>query len=113
MVYLSDMETISLEMVRDEAVRRIVEIAEPNKIIVFGSAARGELGPDSDLDLLVVVPTGRHRRETAQKIYRHFIGLGFAVDVVVVTEEDIEQFKDFDGMVIQTALAEGQVVYAA
>ena len=107
------METVTIEKVRDEAVRRIVEVAEPQKIIVFGSAARGELGPDSDLDLLVVVPSGKHRRETAQKIYRHFIGLGFAVDIVVVTEEDIEQFKDSNGMVIQTALEEGQVIYAA
>jgi|APSaa5957512622_1039677.scaffolds.fasta_scaffold09552_2 uncharacterized protein len=107
------METVSIEKVRDEAVRRIVEVAEPQKIIVFGSAARDELGPESDLDLLVVVSTGKHRRKTAQKIYRHLIGLGFAVDIVVATEDDIEQYKDSDGMVIHKALEEGQVIYAA
>jgi len=96
-----------------EAVRRIVEAAHPKKIILFGSAVRGEMGPDSDMDLLVVIPSGGHRRKTAQTIYRHLIGVGFAADIVVVTEGDIEEFRDHIGMVIRPALEEGRVIYAA
>jgi len=96
-----------------EAVRRIVEAVRPKKIILFGSAVRGEMGPDSDMDLLVVIPPGGHRRRTAQTIYRNLIGVGFAADIIVVTEGDIEQYKDQIGMVIRPALEEGKVIYAA
>lgn len=54
----------------EQLVRRIVEVAHPLRIILFGSAARGEMGPHSDLDVLVVMPDGTHRRRTAQEIYR-------------------------------------------
>jgi len=54
---------------------------------------------DSDLDILVVVRFGVHRRNTARSIYRNLIGVGFAVDIVMVTEEDIKRYKDNIGMV--------------
>ena len=54
----------------DELVRRIVEIVSPLRIILFGSAVRGDMGPHSDLDVLVVMPNGIHRGKTAQEIYR-------------------------------------------
>ena len=44
----------------DEIIRRIVEVARPEKIVLFGSAATGRMGPDSDLDLLVIMPDGIH-----------------------------------------------------
>ncbi len=56
----------------DRLVRRIVETVHPLRILVFGSAARGQMGPNSDFDLLVVMPDGVHRRQTAQTIYREF-----------------------------------------
>ena len=105
--------TESLETILNRVIDRIVSVAHPLKIVLFGSASRGELGPHSDLDLLVVVPPGIHRRKTAQMIYRQLIGVDFPVDVVVVTAEDLEQFKDHCGMVIRPALAEGRVLYAA
>jgi predicted nucleotidyltransferase len=95
----------------DEIVRRIVEVAQPEKIILFGSAARGEMGPHSDVDLLVV-KSGVHRRRLAQAIYMRLFGVGQAVDVVVVTPEDIERYKDSFALVIQPALREGKVLYA-
>ncbi len=67
----------------DEIVRRIVEVAAPDSIILFGSAARGEWSPDSDIDLLVVKP------------------------------RDIESFRDKIGTVINPALAEGKTICAA
>jgi predicted nucleotidyltransferase len=97
----------------ESAVERIVSAASPLRIILFGSAARQEIGPNSDLDMMVVIPTGRHRRKTAQKIYRNMIDLGFAVDVVVVTEEDLERFAENPGMIIGAALKEGRELYAA
>jgi len=73
-----------------EIVRRIVDTVHPERIVLFGSAARDELKPTSDMDLLVVVASGTHRRQTAQKIYAALISVEFPVDVVVVTSEDIQ-----------------------
>lgn len=103
-----DHERDSLELV----IQRIVEIAQPEKIILFGSAARNEMTQDSDLDLLVV-KSGVHRRRLAQEIYRGLFGVGRAVDVVVVTPEDIERYGNNPVLIIEPALREGRVVYAA
>jgi predicted nucleotidyltransferase len=95
-----------------EIVRRVVEVAQPERIILFGSAARGEMGPNSDVDLLVV-KANAHRRQLAQQIYRNLIGVGQAVDVVVVTPDDIERYRNTHALIIAPALREGKVVYAA
>jgi len=95
----------------DDVVARIVKVAQPEKIILFGSAVRGEAGPDSDLDFLVV-KSGAHRRRLAQAIYLSLFGAGQAVDVVVVTPEDVERYRDSQSLVIASALKEGKVVYA-
>ena len=54
----------------DEIVRRIVAVAEPEAIVLFGSAARGELGPNTDVDLLVIKRGDFHRRRLTAAIYR-------------------------------------------
>ena len=74
-------------------VDRVVESAIPNKIILFGSAQRGEMGPNSDVDILVVMPPGIHRRKTARSIYRNLIGVGFATDIIMepVTEQEYKE----------------------
>lgn len=105
------MGTFSLEDILDKIIQRILAVVKPRKVILFGSAVKGEMGANSDIDLLVVVPSGMHRRKTAQKIYRNMIGVGFAADIIVVTEDDVEQFKDHIGMVIRPALEEGKVLY--
>ena len=97
----------------DDLVRRIVEVAHPRQIILFGSAACGDMGPQSDIDVLVVVPDGTHRRHTAQKIYQHLIGLGGAVDVVIATESDLQQYGNNFSLVYYPALREGRPIYAA
>lgn len=107
------MKTFLLEDILKETIKRILSVVKPRRVILFGSAARGEMHPDSDLDFLVVIPSGIHRRKTAQKIYRNLIGVGFAADIIVVTEDDIEKFKDNIGMVIKPALKEGRILYAA
>ena len=96
----------------DQIIQRVVAVARPEKIILFGSAARGEMGPDSDVDLLVV-KSQAHRLELTGQIYRNLHGVGEAVDVVVVTPEDIERYGESPALVIAPALKEGKVVYAA
>lgn len=79
--------------------------------MLFGSAARGTpSGPDSDLDLLVVKEEA-HRGKLAGEIYKALAGVGRAVDVVVVTPEDIERYGESPALVIEPALREGRVVY--
>lgn len=94
-------------------VRRIAETARPKRILVFGSAARGEMGPNSDVDLLVVMPDGIHRRRTAQAIYQSLLGCGLAKDIVVVTESDVRDYGDNPSLVLYPALREGREVYRA
>ncbi len=96
-----------------ELTRRIVESVHPLRIILFGSAARGDMGPSSDLDVLVVMPDGVHRRRTAQRLYRDLSGLGIAKDIVVVTETDLREFGDEPSLVLKPALEEGKELYHA
>lgn len=101
------------QQVLSEMVRRIIQAVQPLRVILFGSAARGQLGPDSDLDILVVMCDGVHRRRTAQIIYRSLRGLGFAKDVVVVTESDVREYGDNPSLVLYSALQEGKELYRA
>lgn len=95
----------------EEIVRRIVAVADPERIVLFGSAARGEMGPHSDLDLLVVKNGDYHKGRLTEEIYMHLFGVGRAVDVVVVTPEDTERYRNTHALVIKPALQEGKVVY--
>ena len=88
----------SAEPILDELVQRIVSLVSPLRIIVFGSAIRGEWSPKSDVDLLVVMPDGVHRRKVAQKLYRESRGIGVPFDILVATPEDLERHKDNIGL---------------
>jgi len=94
-----------------DVVRRVVEAAHPDKIILFGSAARGEMGPNSDLDLLVIKGGKFNRWRLTTAIYRHLRGKAAPVDVVVATPEEVERYGDSPYLVIHPALKEGKVVY--
>ncbi|MFP4687749.1 MAG: nucleotidyltransferase domain-containing protein [bacterium] len=94
-----------------EILNVICEVADPVKVILFGSAARDEADQESDFDFLVVVSDGTHRRRTAQKIHENLFGIGCAKDIVVVTESDVEDYKDSPALVIYPALKEGRVLY--
>lgn len=102
--------SVSDDLIAD-VVRRILTVVKPRRIILFGSAARGQMGPHSDLDLLVIMPDGIHRRNTAGDIYRALRGLGVPKDVVVVTESDVNRFADEPSLVIYPALREGREIY--
>ena len=96
----------------DQIVQRIAKVARPQKIILFGSAARGEMGPDSDLDILVVADCN-HRRNTARKIRRQLFGIGVPIDIIVAKPEDLERYGDSIGLIYRPALREGKILYAA
>ena len=98
------------QAVLDEIIRRIVAVAQPEKIILFGSAARGRMGHHSDVDLLIV-KDGPDRRRTATRIYRHLHGVDAAVDLIVVTPADVDRYRDSHALIIKPALREGRVVY--
>ncbi len=93
--------------------KTIVDSVHPLRIILFGSAARGSMGRNSDIDVLVVMPEGTHRRRTAQRIYRALSGTGFSKDILVVTQKDIRDFGDEPSLVIKPALEEGKELYRA
>ena len=94
----------------DRIIERIVDVAEPERIILFGSAARGDLGRNSDVDLLVI-KEGADALTLMSRIYRELHGVGAAVDALVVSPGDVERFKDSHPLVIKPALKEGTVVY--
>lgn len=93
-----------------EIINRIVAVARPQKIILFGSGARGQLGPSSDLDILVI-KDGVSRRALTQEIYSHMRGIEIGLDIVVATSEDLHRFKDSTTVVIGQALKECTVIY--
>ena len=97
----------------DEIIRRVVEVAHPDRIILFGSAARGDMGPDSDVDLLVIKSGVPHRGRLAGDIHMNLFGIRLPVDVLVVTPEDVERDRHAVGSIIGPALREGRVVYRA
>ena len=92
-------------------VRRIVEEIRPLRIILLGSVARNSMSEDSDIDLLVIVPEGTHRRHTAQLLYKNIRNIGIPFDLLVVTNNDLEKYKDTAGFIYQEILPEGKEVY--
>ena len=96
----------------DRLISRIVEIAHPLRIMLFGSAASNTAGAKSDVDLLVIMPGGTNRRMTAQMLYRQISGIGIPFDIVVATPLDLIRHKDNIGLIYRSVLREGREVYA-
>ena len=93
----------------DDIIRRIVEVAQPERIVLFGSAARGAMTRDSDVDLLIIKEGGDANLRT--RIYEELYGVRVAVDAILVSPSDVERYKDSHALVIKPALQEGRVVY--
>lgn len=93
-------------------VERIVRQFMPDKIILFGSHARGSAGPDSDVDLLIVMPVAGSKREKAVEIGVALHDIRVPKDLIVVTPEEFEWRKDTIGTIEWPAWREGKVVYA-
>ena len=93
-------------------VRRIVREFRPERVILFGSHARGEAGPDSDVDLLVVMPVPGSRREKQVDIRVALHDIQVPIDVIVSSPEDFAWRKEVVGTIEYPAAKEGKVLYA-
>ena len=91
--------------------RRILAVSQPEKIILFGSFARGDYGPDSDLDLLVILENVDSPRAESNRLRRAMRGLLAPVDILVATPEQIQRHRHTIGFIYRTALDEGKVIY--
>jgi predicted nucleotidyltransferase len=94
-----------------EMVSRIVEHFQPVRVILFGSLARGEATRDSDVDLLVVLPTVDDKHEVAIDIRRALADIPVPKDIVVTTPEEIARRGHLVGAILRPALREGRVLY--
>jgi predicted nucleotidyltransferase len=101
------------QVVLEEIIKRVVAVAHPDRIILFGSAARETMGPHSDVDLLVVKSGTFDQGQVLGDIYVNLHGVGQAVDIVLVTPAQLERYKNTHCLVIAPALREGKEIYCA
>ncbi|HEX2867350.1 MAG TPA: nucleotidyltransferase domain-containing protein [Ignavibacteriales bacterium] len=90
---------------------RLLENFQLDKIILFGSQARGDADDKSDIDLLVLTPEIKNRRRLMLEIDRKLKGLGFARDIVVLKDDEFERDKLIPGTIARYAFLEGRVLY--
>ena len=95
----------------DRATERLVASFHPERVILFGSQARGTADEHSDVDLLVVCPFSGKRRALMVAMDRALRGLGFSRDVIVLTPEEFERDRNIPGTVARPAWLEGRVLY--
>ncbi len=105
-------KTPNIEREIQKMVRRIVRRFHPERVILFGSHARGEAGPDSDVDLLVVMPFKglKHHKQVEIRVALHDIRI--PKDIIITTPEDFAWRKDVVGTIEYPAVREGKVLYA-
>ncbi len=97
-----------------EIVRRVVDAYQPERIYLFGSTARGDAGPDSDYDVMVVVPDDAPpERKQSRLAYEALRGTGVAADVLVCTHSYFEARRHLKASLPGTILREGRPLYAA
>jgi predicted nucleotidyltransferase len=96
-----------------EIVERILSVAEPQRIILFGSAATGQTSKDSDIDLLVLEATPCDTRKESVRIRQAIRGLGYPFDIIVMAIERFEESKNVIGGIAYPANKYGKVIYEA
>ena len=97
-----------------EAVRRLVAAYQPERIYLFGSVARGDAGPDSDYDLLIVVPDhAEPERRQSRLAYEALRGTGTAADALVCTHSYFEDRRTLKASLPGTVLREGRLLHAS
>jgi predicted nucleotidyltransferase len=104
-------EPVISEQVIKRATERLVAGFHPDRVILFGSQARGTADERSDVDLLVVCAFSGRRRALMVAMDRALRGLGFPLDVIVLTPEEFERDRQIPGTVARPAWLEGKVLY--
>jgi uncharacterized protein len=111
---MATIATISNDLLR-QMTRVIVQEVEPERIILFGSHARGDARPDSDVDLLVIerepFGEGRSRRREAALLWRALAHFPIPKDIVLYSQEEAAALEHSPTHVVNRALREGQVLY--
>jgi len=97
----------------DDIVRRLLAVTNPRKIILFGSAAAGNMTADSDVDLLVLEDAPTDPRKESVRLAKALRGLGLPFDVLVMAADRFEESKDVVGGIAYPASREGRVIYEA
>ena len=89
----------------------IVEQFHPEKIILFGSYARGDATEDSDVDLLIIAESSDPRYKRAVPIYRSLSGVEVGIDILVYTPREVQEWSQVPEAIVNKALTEGEVLY--
>ena len=92
-------------------VRRLAKQFDPEQIILFGSHARGDAGPDSDIDLLVVMPLTKSKRDAELEMRLAVHDIKFPKDIIVVTPDAVARQRHIPGTIVRPALLEGKALY--
>lgn len=103
--------TADIDKILDEVTRRLIEAARPVKIILFGSHARGDFDKDSDLDLLVILPTVESRFDEMVRLRHVLRDIPMPIDVVVYSTHDVKEREHLRGTMLYHALREGKVLH--
>ncbi|MCH8294419.1 nucleotidyltransferase domain-containing protein [Candidatus Poribacteria bacterium] len=93
------------------AIEVIVRVADPDKVILFGSRARGDAKQDSDYDICVIKSGISQRRKLTQQIYRSLFGVGVPIEVIVETPERFDTLKDNPFLIYREIARYGRVIY--
>ena len=95
----------------DRVVRRIAEHVRPDRIILFGSRARGTGRPDSDIDLVVIYSGPKSEREVSLEIHRLFPHPEFSMDLFVMRPEDLDSRRHVANTLAREVSEHGVVCY--
>jgi len=94
------------------AIKRIIEVSRPRKLILFGSYVRGNMNLNSDLDILVVTGDDiENPRKESVRIRRALKGIVMSMDILVVPESKLEELTNMPGLIYREAMRDGEVVY--
>ena len=110
---MSSLWVITPEKVQT-AIKRIIEVSRPRKLILFGSYVRGNMDLNSDLDILVVTGDDiENPRKESVRIRRALKGIVMSMDILVVPESKLQELVNVPGLIYREAMRDGEVVYEA
>lgn len=109
-ILLKRVEEVNEDII-NEIVNRIVKVASPEKIILFGSYAYGKPAKNSDLDILVIMSSKLPRYKRSVPIYKALAGILIPKDIIVYTPQEVEEWDEVPQAFITTAVSRGKTIY--